>query len=187
MKPENVVTVLVAVIAGAASVGGILYNQNGALKLEREKWCQSVASDSLKLEREAVAQFARDFTTSFYLAEKMIWRIEMTFRYLSAADFAEYTKQSDLQKPKLAMSQVVLATVDSARHARVSPLLAELRRIDEQLIMAGPRMKGDRERVSELLNDEVKRFPDFQKLMVDSLSDAAVRATSPASAPDGCW
>lgn len=183
MKTEHIAPVLVAIIAAMASVGGILYNQFGALRLEREKWHQSLTNERTKLEREAVAQFAKDFAASFYLAEKMMWRTEMTFNSLKENDFAEYAKQSDLLKPKLSMSEVVLATVDSKRHTRVSPLLAELRRIDEQLIMAGPRIKAERQKVFELLNAEVKRFPDFQRLMVISLSDTAIQNSTPASSP----
>lgn len=77
MKPEHVTPVIVALVAAAASVGGILYNQVGALNLEREKWHQTVKNDQMKIEREAIAQFAKDFSASFYLGMVCLMRLRM--------------------------------------------------------------------------------------------------------------
>ena len=87
MKKESVVPVLAAVIAGAASILGILYNQYGSLELERQKWEQSLSVERAKVEREAMLEFAKEFSTCFYLAEKMIWRIEMMSHSLTPKRF----------------------------------------------------------------------------------------------------
>lgn len=178
MKTEIAVPILVAVIAAGASIAGVLYNQHGSLELERQKWEQSVATENAKAEREAMSEFAKQFSTSFYLAENMIWRAEMRLSSLTLKDFEEYARASDKQKPKLATAEVLLATTSHELYAKVAPLLAEYRRIDEQLIVSGPQIKAAPKRVLGLLNSEVKRFPAFQKLMVESLSNTTTHAVS---------
>lgn len=172
MKSEAAVPVLIAVIAAFASVMGVLYNQHGALKLEREKWRQSVLDDRSKREREALTSFAKEFSAAYYLAEEFLWRVEMMSSSLTGKDFADYGKASDFQKPKLAAVEVQLAATSYAHYIRVAPLLREYRRIDEQIVVAGPQFKKNRESVLSLLDGEAKKLNDFQQQMVNSLSDA---------------
>lgn len=172
MKSESGVPVLVALIAAFASVLGVLYNQHGALELEREKWRQSVFDDKNKREREALTSFAKEFSAAYYLAEDFLWRVEMMSSSLTEKDFADYAEASDLLRPKLSAVEVQLAATSFAHYIRVAPLLREYRRIDEQIIVAGPRFKKNRESVLSLLAGEVKRLTDFQQQMVNPLSAA---------------
>jgi len=171
MKAEAV-TVLVAVLAAGGSFAGVVYNQHGALKLEREKWRQAVLDDKNKREREVLTAFAKEFSVAYHLAENFLWRIEMTSSSLTEKDFAEYAKASDLLKPKLATVEVQLAATSHAHYIRVAPLLKEYRRIDEQIVVAGPRFKKERQSVLSLLDGEVKKLSGFQEQMVDSFAEA---------------
>jgi hypothetical protein len=173
MKVEISATVVVAALAAAASIFGVLYNQNGSLKLERQKWHQTIESERLKLEREAITDFAKTFATAFYLSENMIWRVEMMAGSLTQKDFLVYAKESDALKPKLATLEVMLAATSAVRHERIKAALAEYRRVDENLIITGRIIDANRAEALQLLNDEVKKLSAYRELVLGSLSDAA--------------
>ena len=173
MKAEISTTIAVAALAAAASIFGVLYNQYATLRLERQKWQQTVDTERLKLEREAVTEFAMTFATAFYLSENMIWRIEMMASSLTKKDFQNYAIASENIKPKLATAEVMLAATSATRHERVRAALAEFRRVDEQLIITGRNIDERRKDSLHVLDDEVKKLSEFRTLVLSSLSNAA--------------
>ncbi|TXG84171.1 MAG: hypothetical protein E6R14_05355, partial [Thermomicrobiales bacterium] len=114
MKAELNAPIIVAALAAAASIFGVLYSQHATLKLERQKWELNVETERLKLEREAVADFAKTMASAFYLSENMIWRIEMMAPTLTQRDFLNYAAASEAIKPKLATAEVMLAATSAA-------------------------------------------------------------------------
>lgn len=172
MKSEIAATLVVATLTAGVSIFGVLYNQNGSLKLETLKWEQSLAVDRAKLEREAVTEFAKAFSASYYLCEDMIWRIEMQADSLTQNEFLGYAKTSAALKPNLITSEVMLAATSSTSHSKIKDALARYRKVDEQLIIAGRRIDIDRVGVLALLNEEVKNLPALRELVLASLSNA---------------
>lgn len=173
MKAEINASIVVAALAAAASIFGVLYNQHATLKLERQKWEQTVETDRLKLEREAVTDFAKTMANAFYLSENVIWRIEMMAPSLTQKDFLNYAAASETIKSKLATAEVMLAATSAARHEKVKLAVAEYRRVDEQLIVTGRNMDKTRSESLRVLENEVKNLPKFRDLVFGSLSNAA--------------
>lgn len=178
MKVEVSAAVAVAILTAVASIFGVLYNQHGSLKLERQKWHQTIESERLKLEREAITDFAKTFATAFYLSENMIWRVEMMASSLTQKDFLEYAKESDAIKPKLATLEVMLAATSAVRHERIKAALAEYRRVDENLIITGRGIDANRTKALQVLNGEVNKLSAYRALVLGSLSDAAKLQTA---------
>ena len=178
MKPETYLPLYVAIVAAAASVFGVLYNQHASLQLERQKWQQSVDSERSKTEREAVAEFTKAFSASFYLAKDLLSRIEMSSSSLTRQDFLTYAKASDALKPKLVTAEAMLAGASVQKHARVEAALAEYYRIDEVLIVTGRNIDTNRAQIMKGLNDEVDKFSAFRSEFLKSLSAAAMTETT---------
>lgn len=173
MKAEIGASIAVAALAASASIFGVLYNQYATLKLEHQKWQQTVETERFKLERDAVTDFAKTFATAFYMSENMIWRIEMMASSLTKKDFLNYATASEEIKPKLATAEVMLVATSATRHERVSAALAEYRRVDEQLIVTGRNIDDHRNESLQVLNDEVKKLSAFRNLVLSSLTNAA--------------
>ena len=173
MKVEISAPIIVAALAAVASIFGVLYNKHATLRLEQEKWQRTIQADNLKLEREAVTEFAKTMASAFYLSENIIWRVEMMAPSLTQKDFGSYAAASEEIKSKLVTAEVVLAATSPTRHEKVKAALAEYRSVDEQLIVAGRNLDKDRTGSLQVLDGEVKNLPKFRNLVLGSLSNAA--------------
>ena len=184
MRLKIAIPVLAAAIAAGASVVGVLVNQRSVLNLEREKWRQSVQDRTSEAQRQAIVTFAAEFSSAFNLMRTLLWRVEMQASSLTARDFALYEQASLALQPKLASAEILLATTSRQQYLLVAPLIAEYRRIDEQLVVAGPNLVKHRDETFRLLNTEVDKVNEFYQRMTKSLSQAhSVSQRSPTPNP----
>jgi hypothetical protein len=165
MKPEIIVPVSAALIAAFASVAGTFYNQQGALELERTKWRGTCLVERDKQLRDATSTLILEFSASLQRVEDFLWRVEMLSDRLTEGDFDRYVKASQIQQPKLAAAEVALAFTRGSNYPLLAPLLAELRRMDEQIVIGGLAFKRDRKQVLTLITDEVNKLPALRAKM----------------------
>jgi hypothetical protein len=111
----------VALIAAAASVGGLFYTQLNANKLEERKW-QQTQQDAL---RGVVVDFAKEITTAHQRAEWLVWIARNTPDALDQRDFDAFNTEAKASLPRIFGLRVLLTAKRPAAYVPLEKTVAD--------------------------------------------------------------
>ena len=178
MKAEHV-PLTVALIAAAASLSAVLYNQYSASNLEERKW-QQAQQDSL---RAIVVDFAKEITAAHQRAEWLVWSANHASDAISQNDFDAFDSEAKVSLPRIFGFRVLLTAKRPVAFASLEEVVNGYYKADECIGLAAAsfrKNKGDGILSLSACGSAVKRVSDA---MVPAFT-AAMRATnSPESAP----
>ena len=150
MKTEYV-TLVAAVLAATASIAGVLFNRQGAISLEREKWQQAQEDDARKSLRALVADYARDLSAAQQRAEILAWTAAQDPASLTSKELVNYDSEARLSLSKIAAHRVLLAAYETTVYRRLEPLAVAYYRVDECIARAAASFRSDRSRSAKEL------------------------------------
>ena len=178
MKAEHV-PLTVALIAAAASLSAVLYNQYSVSNLEERKW-QQAQQDSL---RAIVVDFAKEITAAHQRAEWFVWSAKHASDAISQKDFDAFDGEAKASLPRIFGFRVLLTAKRPAAYAALEQVVNGYYSADECIGLAGAafrRGKADGIRSLSVCHSKVA---SVSTAMVPAFT-AAMRATNlPEPAP----
>ena len=131
---------VVALIAGSASLAGVLYNQHSAGLLERSKWEQT-QKDALYA---VVVDFAKELTAAHQRAEWMVWSAKNTTDALTQKDFESFDVEAKLSLPKIFGYRVLLTAKRPEAYKALAQVVNGYFAADECVGLAGAEFRRDK-------------------------------------------
>ena len=142
MKTEQL-PLIVALVAAAATLTGVILSQRGSLELERQKWQQSRADLALKNLHSSVVDYARDLAAGRQEIELLVWFAQNDPSYLSQASFTAYYQYSKVALSRIAAHRVVVAAQEPGVEKRLERVTNAYYRADECVANAGKAFRAN--------------------------------------------
>ena len=177
MKAEHV-PLTVALIAAAASLGAVLYNQYGASNLEERKW-QQAQQDSL---RAIVVDFAKEITAAHQRAEWFVWSANHASDAITQKDFDAFDNEAKVSLPRIFGFRVLLTAKRPAAYAALAEVVTGYYRADECIGIAAAAFRKNKDEGIRSLSACGNAVKPVSDAMVPAFMAAMSATNSPESA-----
>ena len=136
--------VVVAIVAAAASIGSVAFTQNGATKLERQKWEQSTSDAKRKALEEAVFSYARDIGAAIQRTELLTWTAINDPVEITQKTLLEHDKGASETLAKIAGHRIVLSAQSPTVETRTAKAANAYYLVDECISKASAELRRQR-------------------------------------------